>query len=122
MISHRFLVLLLLIASLTLTAQEYPKQIQLHPDIGDTLDLFERAFFDLYSSVDNFQYATFEQNSETIFTANIFYLDNDTITSKSIHQPITHLETIRKQIEWNRKKFDSAPDLYIRTLSDKNYV
>ena len=40
-------------------SQQKDSLIQLYPGLGDTLELFNRDYFELFQNIDGFEYATF---------------------------------------------------------------
>ena len=65
-----FFIISFILSTLYLHPQQRDSLIQIYPGLGDTIDLFDREFFNLYPNVEGFQ------------EVSLFLRDNDKIVSK----------------------------------------
>ena len=68
----------LLLNSITLFAQESEKPFVVSPLIGDTLSIEERNYYNMFSTVENFQWAIFYLNPDSTVRAEVTYLRDGT--------------------------------------------
>jgi hypothetical protein len=100
-----------------IAAQEFLKPIQLHPDIGDTLDFFERNYFEIYPSIGDFQFATFYQSSSTSYIMKIYLDQNGEKNSKTISLNHSQMKSLTNIVESNKKKYN--PSYYANLITRK---
>jgi len=88
--------------------------IQIYPGIGDTLDLFDRAYIGLFHEVKYFEYAVFYIRNEEQFVSKINISSEDSSYVETRIQDLYSLDSIRAIIS----KVDHANDLLMSEWQD----
>jgi len=83
--------------SLTSLAQESEKPFIVSPIIGDTLSLEERNYYNMFSTIENFQWAVFYLNPDSTVRAEVTYL-RDGILSDTVVYIDKKVESLRLYI------------------------
>ena len=106
-------------------SQEKDSLIQLYPGLGDTIDLFDREFFNLYSDIDGFQKASLfiRDNSKLVSR---LQLDISTeLVDTAFIQPLSILEKVRTDIskidKENNKRLKIEADVLL-SLNDSRSI
>lgn len=76
------------------------KPIQISALIGDTLDLVERDFYELFPSIEGFQYAIYTLSNDSLVNVKVYYLSGDEIMDTVNTIRIKSLKNIR---DWVNK-------------------
>jgi len=84
----------LLLNSITLFAQESEKPFVVSPLIGDTLSIEERNYYNMFSTIENFQWAVFYLNPDSTVRAEVTYL-SDAILRDTIVYIDKDVESLR---------------------------
>lgn len=54
-----FVLIVVILLSVQVNSQEQDSLIQLYPGLGDTLEFFDREYFQLFQNIEGFEYAVF---------------------------------------------------------------
>lgn len=90
---------LILFAASQNYSQERDSLIQLYPGIGDTLDQFDREYFELFQNIDGFEYATFYIRNDKYLISKIAFTNNEILYDTTAIQNIEVLHADRLKIE-----------------------
>lgn len=90
-----FIILSLFTSSL---AQENEKPFVVSPLIGDTLSLQERNYYNMFSNIENFQWAVFYLNPDSTLKAKVSYLNEGILMDTVVHF-VKSLEYLRDYIK-----------------------
>ena len=74
------------------------KPIQISALIGDTLDLVERDYYELFPSIEGFQYAIYTLSSDSLIKVKVYYLSGDEIRDTVNTIGMKSLENIRDRV------------------------
>ena len=74
------------------------KPIRISALIGDTLDLVERDYYELFPSIDGFQYAIYTLSNDSLIKVNVYYLSGDEIRDTVNTIGLKSLENIRDRV------------------------
>ena len=104
------LIILNIIMSVFCAAQMRDSLIQLTPQIGDTISLSERNYYDLFPNIQRFEYAMIYIRDDTIAVSRITYLSEngefvDTVFTNNVNY-IGNLRAYIKQVD-NEELVDS---------------
>ena len=98
-------------------SQEKDSLIQLYPGLGDTIDLFDREFFDLYSNVEGFQEASLYIRGKDKLVSRLKLQVSRGIVDTIIINSLSSLEIVRLNIskldEENNKKSGIERDVIV---------
>jgi len=116
---------MLLIAQVNSFSQVQDSLIQLHPGIGDTLDIFDRNYFQLFQQIDGFEYAVFYIRDNKQLISKVTYSYDDTIRDTTIIQELSALQNIRRDIykigKWKNEKIESLREVKITSRNGEKY-
>lgn len=93
------------------------KPIQISALIGDTLDLVERNFYELFPSIEGFQYAIYTLSNDSLVKVNVYYLSGDEIRNTVNTIQIKSLKNIRDWV--NKIDGDYEPKEFGEKISIK---
>ena len=114
---------IVLITHINSFAQTRDSLIQLYPGIGDTIFSFDREYFELFQTIDGFEYAVFyiRDNKKLVskITFNSESRVKDTISTYNLSVLNNIRTTIRKIDGENNKKLESPREVIVFT-KDKN--
>jgi len=82
-----------------LLPQEKDSLIQLYPGLGDTLDRFDRDYFELLQNIEGYTSATFYIRDDKQLVSKILFIRNDILYDTTAIQTLAVLEVARFQIE-----------------------
>jgi len=106
-------------------SQQKDSLIQLYPGIGDTIDLFDRDFFNLYPDIEGFQQASLYVRDNNKLVSKLKLNISNKIVDSSVVNFLAALNTVRKNIskldEENNLKSRNEPNVII-SLKDKRLV
>jgi len=109
----------------SLHSQNRDSLIQIYPGIGDTIDLFNRDFFNLYPDIEGFQQASLYVRDNNKLVSKLKLNISNKIVDSSVVNFLAALNTVRKNIskldEENNLKSRNEPDVII-SLKDKRLV
>ena len=109
----------------SLHSQSRDSLIQIYPGIGDTIDIFDRDFFNLYPNVEGFQQASLYIRGNNKLVSKLKLNISDKIVDSSVVNLLSALKSVRKNItkldEENNLKAGNEPDVII-SLNDKRLV
>lgn len=94
---HLTIVCLLLINFIQVFAQDHREPILVNPSIGDTLSLSERNYFQFFPKIDDFHFAVFYLNPDSMLNAEVHYFKNG-ITADTLIQNYKSLKSFNYQI------------------------
>ena len=108
-----------LLLSLTLftsviLSQERDSLIQLYPGIGDTIDLFDREFFNLYSDIDGYQKASLFIRDNSKLVSRLQLDISSELVDTAFIQPLSILKKVRTEIS----KIDKENDNRLKIEAD----
>jgi hypothetical protein len=120
-----YLLLAVTFVSLPLHPQEKDSLIQLYPGLGNTIDLFDREFFNLYSNIEGFQEASlYIRNNNKLISRLKLKISNEIIDTTFI-QPLAILDKVRLNIakldNENNKKLGIETDAIV-SLKDERLI
>jgi len=75
------------------------KPIKISALIGDTLDLVERDFYELFPSIEGFQYAIYTLSNDSLIKVKVFYLSEGELRDTINITGITSLDNIRDHVK-----------------------
>lgn len=99
-------VLIILLKCIPSLSQESEKPIVLSPSIGDTLSLQERNYYNMFSTIENFQWAVFYLNPDSTVRSEVTYLIDGILSDTVVY--------IDKKVEYLR--------LYINARNDPGSI
>ena len=106
-------------------SQERDSLIQLYPGLGDTVDLFDREFFNLYPNVEGFQEASLYIRDNGKLVSKLKLGISNKIVDSTVVNSLSTLNKVRLNIAKldaeNNKKSDIELDAMI-SLKDERYV
>lgn len=106
-------------------AQKADSLIQIYPAVGDTLSLFERNYFGLYTEIEDFHYAVFYLSEKDSFISKLYSSNNDTVDQQIRIQNQSSLDSLKKIIQlidtMNSELFKYQPDILLST-KDGNVI
>jgi small nuclear ribonucleoprotein (snRNP)-like protein len=109
----------------TLLPQRKDSLIQLYPGIGDTLQTFDRNYFELFQNISGFESATFYIRYQDRLVSKIKYIKDNSFYDTTAIQSLAVLQSIRKQIENTLLKNDSVTysqqETIVSTKDGKEY-
>lgn len=103
-------------------AQESEKPFVVSPLIGDTLSLEERDYYNLFPTIDNFQWAVFSLNADSTLSVKVTYLKSyvqqDTIINnyRSLKSLVFHLNAAENPESMNPIKNEDYTGNEVRVL------
>jgi len=118
-----------LISLTILTSLVFPQQkdslIQLYPGLGDTLDQFDRDYFEIFQNIEGFEYAVFYIRDNKHLVSNVTYSKEGLSRDTVFIQRLAALLSSRKRIEQiekeNERKFESPLEFIIATKNGNKY-
>lgn len=115
----------LIIAQVNSFSQEQDSLIQLYPGIGDTLNIFNRNYFNFWPQIDGFEFAVYYTRDNEFLVSKVTYTENGIRADKTFVQPLSTLITIRSRMERldieNHKKVESPCEAIITVKNGKEY-
>jgi hypothetical protein len=117
---------MIFILSINSFSQKRDSLIQLYPGLGDTLDLFDRNYFELFQNIEGFEYAVFYiRNDEHLVSKVTYYLEGS-LRDTIFIQKLWALDNARQNIEQiekeNEKKYESPEEYIIETKNGSKYI
>ena len=116
---------MIFILSINSFSQKRDSLIQLYPGLGDTLDLFNRNYFELFQNIEGFEYALFYIRDNKHLVSKVTFtkegLSRDTVfiqTLSALQSSKTRIEQIEKE---SNKKIDSSEEFIIVTKNGNQY-
>lgn len=104
-------------------SQEKDSLIQLYPGLADTIDQFDREYFELFQNINGFESAVFFIRDNEKLLSKVTYTENGKQKDTTFIQQLSALENVRERI----KKIEVENDLKLETeneaiifLKDKN--
>ncbi len=88
----------------SLLPQERDSLIQLYPGLGDTLDLFNRNYFEIFQDIEGFEYTVFFIMDNKYLVSNVTYSSDGILKDTIFTQPLSALDNARKSIDKIEKK------------------
>ncbi|MBT8379103.1 MAG: glycine zipper family protein [Ignavibacteria bacterium] len=120
-----YAILNLTIFSSSLFSQDKDSLIQLYPGLGDTIDQFDRNYFELFQNIDGFNSAVFYTRNNEQVISKVSYLKNEELKDTVIAQPLSKLESIRTMVElidWqSNKRVEYAEEFVLVTKDSSIY-
>jgi len=118
-----YILISLTILASTSFPQEKDSLIQLYPGLGDTLELLDREFFNLYSNIEGFQEASlYIRDNNKLISRLKLKISNEIIDTTFI-QPLAILEKVRLDIakleNENSKKLGIKADAIVGLKDEK---
>ena len=75
--------------------------IQLHPGIGDTLNIFDRNYFKFYPQIDGFEFAVYYTRDNEFLVSKVIHIENGIRADTSFVLPLSALIRMRSR-PWQR--------------------
>jgi hypothetical protein len=94
-----YLIICLALFNSQLLTQEKDSLIQIYLGLGDTLDRFDKDYFELLQNIEAFQYATFYIRNDKQLISKIYFARNNSFYDTTAIQTLAVLEAARFQIE-----------------------
>ena len=98
------------------------KPIQISALIGDTLDLVERDFYELFPSIEGFQYATYSLSSDSLIQVKVYYMYGnelrDTVNTIGL-KSLTNIRARVNKIDEDFKPNEMGEKVSIEKLSSE---
>ena len=104
LISTLLLTGVVLITQIHSFAQTHDSLIQLYPGIGDTIFSFDREYFELFQTIDGFEYAVFYIRRDESLVSKVSYTSDGILKDTIFKQPLSALDNARKSIDKIEKK------------------
>lgn len=104
-------------------SQEKDSLIQLYPGLGDTVDLFDRNYFELFQDIDGFEKAVFYIRNNDQLVSEVSFISKNTLRDTILIRPISELIIIRDRIgllELQSDKRMNWPEEFIILTEDGN--
>lgn len=104
-------------------SQEKDSLIQLYPGLGDTVDLFDRNYFELFQDIDGFEKVVFYIRNNDQLVSEVSFLSENTLNDTTLIRPISELIIIRDRIgllELQSNKRMNWPEEFIILTEDGN--
>ena len=79
--------------------QEQDSLVQLYPGLGDTLDLFNRDYFEMFQNIDGFEYAVFYIRDNEYLVSKVTYSTKESFKDTTFIQRLSALDDARTNIE-----------------------
>lgn len=100
--SYQILLIFLVVTIGSINAQIMEKDslIQLYPGLADTIDKFDREYFELFQNIEGYQNAVFYVSDDSL-KIQITYLTDELLTDTIWLESLSYLESIR--MEMNKK-------------------
>lgn len=108
-----YLLISLTILTSSLFPQEKDSLIQLYPGFGDTLDHFDRNYFEIFKNIEGFEYAVFYIRNDNQLISKVTYLVQGVTKDTIFIQGLFALDNARLDIE----KTEMEKNENIKTLS-----
>jgi hypothetical protein len=109
--------LLSIIIAIQVQAQDKDSLIELNSGLGDTIDQFDRNYFELFKDIEGFNSAEFYIRNDDKLISKVSYLKNEDLKDTVIVQPLSKLESIRTRIgviDWqNNKRLDYSEEFVL---------
>jgi hypothetical protein len=88
-------------------SQERDSLIRLYPGLGNTLDLFDRDYFELFQNIDGYEYAVFYIRNDEDLISKVTYSDNGLLRDTVFVQRVSALLGARSRIQEIEKENQS---------------
>jgi len=92
-------------------AQERDSLIQLYPGLRDTLDLFDRDYFELFQNIDGYEYAVFYIRNDEDLISKVTYYDDGLLRDTVFVQRVSALLGARSRIQEIEKENQSKLEM-----------
>ena len=120
-----YLLAVIIIFSTIITAQERDSLIQLYPGLSDTVDQFDRNYFELFQNIDGFEQAVFYIRNNQKLVSKVTYSENGKTRDTTFIQQLSALDDVRKNIaeieKENEKKYESPKEVLIKSKIGNKY-
>lgn len=120
-----YILITLSILTPSLLSQERDSLIQLYPGLGDTLDLFNRNYFEIFQSIDGFEYAVFYIRNNEYVVSKVTYSTTESLRETIFIQKFSALLDARTRIDEivkeNEEKFESPLEIIIEAKNGNKY-
>jgi len=107
-------------------SQQKDSLIQLYPGIGDTLDQFDRNYFELFQNIEGFKHAVFYIRNNQRLVSKVTYYENGKTNDTTFIQLLSALDNARKMIEEiekeNEKKYKSPREFFFEAKNGSEYI
>jgi hypothetical protein len=120
-----YIIICLLFFTQQFLSQEKDSLIQLYSGLGDTLDRFDRDYFELLQNIEGFKSATFYIRDNKYLVSNVVFIDNGNLYDTISIQNISALQEARSKIGQslleNETKYNSPREVIISTRNGKTF-
>lgn len=106
-----YALLFLTLLTTNLFSQERDSLIQLYPGLGDTVDQFDRNYFELFKEIEGFERAVFYIRNNQRLVSKVTYSENSTTKDTTFVQLLSALEDARKKMEEIEKENELKSDM-----------
>ena len=105
------LLLIAIQASSIIWSQSIDSLIQLYPGLGDTVDHFDRNYFELFQNIEGFEQAVFYIRNNQRLVSKVTYSKNDKTRDTTFIQQLSVLNNVRKNIAETEKENELKSDM-----------
>jgi len=118
-----------LISLTILTSLVFPQQkdslIQLYPGLGDTLDQFDRDYFEIFQNIEGFEYAVFYIRDNKYLVSKVTYFLEGSLRDTTFIQILSALLSSRTRMEQiekeNNKEIESSRECIVATKNGTRF-
>lgn len=123
--SFIYVIISLFLTTSVLISQGKDSLIQLYPGLADTIDQFDREYFELFQNIDGFESAVFFIRDNEKLVSKVTYTENGKQKDTTFIQQLSALENARERIKKleveNEYKYESPKEYSIKTKNGKEY-
>ncbi len=123
--SFIYILLSLTLSIPILHSQQKDSLIQLYPGLGDTLDSFDRNYFELFQNIEGFEYAVFYIRDNKYLVSNVTCTKEGLSQDTVFVQNVSALGTARSRIEQieneNNKNIEMSRECIVVTNSGTRF-
>lgn len=114
-----------ILQSIQVSSQEQDSLIQLYPGLGDTLEFFDREYFQLFQNIEGFEYAVFYIRDNKELVSKVTRIENGIRADTSFVLPLSALIRMRSRMDLldieNHKKVESPREVIITVKNEHKY-
>ncbi len=107
-------------------SQQKDSLIQLYPGLGNTIDQFDRNYFELFQNIEGYQHAVFYIRNGEELISKVSFKSNDVKKDTAFIQKLSALDDARQKIGEirieNEKKYESPREFLIETKNGTKYI
>jgi len=118
-----YILISLTIITSSLFSQEQDSLIQLYPGLGDTLDSFDRDYFEIFQNIEGFKYAVFYIRDDKYLVSKVTYSISSISKDTTFIQSLLALEDVRTRFDKieieNNEKLENETEIVLYLTDGK---